>query len=147
MRDRHGTCLKECKMRGNCKVLARERRLVWPGSARARYLHQGRVDNLGFTHNLELIPADGHQQQQELFMSTYATCLRATGVSSWVTGGVSSFLPPKNKPIAYGQSHLGIKCNDTVLVCYVGNIKHRKHGANQNYDRRIDGWRRWPEIR
>ena len=71
--------------------------------------------------------------------------------SSWVTRGRFIVLAPKKYDIvgrgSYGQSHLGIKCNDTVLVCYVGNIKHRKHGANQNCDRRIDGWWRWPEIR
>ena len=49
--------------------------------------------------------------------------------SSWVTRGRFIVLAPKKydivgaAPIAYGQSHLGIKCNDTVLVCYVGNIK------------------------
>ena len=89
-------------------------------------------------------------------MSTYETCLRASGAFHFLFEIILGYrrrfivLAPKKydivgaAPIAYGQSHLGIKCNDTVLVCYVGNIKHRKHGANQNYDRRIDGWWRWP---
>ena len=89
-------------MRGNCGVLASGAAAGLAWVCRARYLHQGRVDNLGDTHNLELslqmVASNSDMFTHYMPVAFLTSYLK----SSWVTRGRFIVLAPKKYDIVGG---------------------------------------------